>query len=271
MTFRGVRGSVPTPSALNGRYGGNTTCLELDLAPRMRLLLDCGSGLRSVEPNPPAGEGDDGFEFHVFLTHYHMDHIIGLPLFAPLYDPRARFAFYGCGWEDAGVRQALEGALRPPWTPVSIADSASNKRYVSLDEGETVTVGDLTVTHARLDHPQGVTAFRLDRCGNSVVFATDCERGLSGPDARFLSLARDADVLIHDAQYTPEEYGRFRGWGHSTWAQAVEAADAAGAGRLILFHHDPERTDDEIDAIVGEAARRFPRVSAAREGERLSI
>jgi len=269
LTFRGVRGSVPTPSALNGRYGGNTCCLELGLSSHVRLIIDCGTGLRSVgaDQRLPAG----GVDFYVFLTHYHLDHIIGLPLFAPLYDPGNRFTFYGCGWAGADVRQVLEGAIRPPWAPVALADSASKKKFVSLDDDGPTVIGDLTITLARLDHPQGVTAFRLDRAGRSVVFATDCERGQSEFDARFRALSRETDVLIHDAQYTPEEYEHYRGRGHSTWMQAVDAAVAAEARRLILFHHDPERTDEQIDAIVEEAARRFPGVTAAREGECLTL
>jgi len=271
LTFRGVRGSLPTPAALNGRYGGNTSCLELGLSSHLRLLLDCGSGLRAVAADLQQPAGGGGVEFHAFLSHYHLDHIMGLPLFTPLYDPGSRFTFYGCDWEGAGVRQVLEGALRPPWTPVALGESGSRKKYVSLDDGKPVVVGEVTLTHARLDHPQGVTAFRLECAGSSVVYATDCERGVLQHDERFRELCRGADVLIHDAQYTPEEYDRFRGWGHSTWVQAVEAAVAADARRLILFHHDPDRTDDEIDAIVEEAARRFPAVSAAREGECVTV
>ena len=271
LKFHGVRGSVPTTHPASRGYGGNTPCLELALGPRRRLLLDCGSGLCSVESDLHAHPGAAEVRFDVLLTHFHWDHLMGLPFFGPLYDGGARFTFYGCGWGGSDLREILEGAIRPPWFPVALGDTPSSKTYRDLDDG-ALDFGDLRVTHARLQHPQGVTAYRLERDGRSVVFATDIERGDPESDARLGVLSSGADYLIHDSQYTPEEYDRqYRGWGHSTWKHAVEAARQAGAQRLILFHHDPTRTDEELDAIVAEAGRMFPAVEAAREGQILRI
>jgi phosphoribosyl 1,2-cyclic phosphodiesterase len=207
----------------------------------------------------------------VLLTHYHLDHLIGLPSFQPLYDRRCRFTFYGVGWEDRGVQNTLDRFLGPPWFPISFGETGSVKRFVDLDR-QRIEIEGLRITSARLNHPQGVTAFRLESAGRSVVFATDHEVGDPAADERLRALAEGCDILIHDAQYTPDEYDRrHRGWGHSTWSHAVEAARNAGAGRLILFHHDPERTDDEIDSIVEVAARSFPDVAGAREGMSLRL
>lgn len=271
LVFRGVRGSVPTPEAGKLGFGGNTTCLEVALAVDHRLLIDCGTGLRSVEADLPAESGPRGLRFDVLLTHYHSDHLMGLPFFQPLYDARSRFTFYGCGWQGTGVQSALEDVIRPPWFPVSLSDTPSIKSYVELD-GSAFSVGALRITYARLHHPQGVMAYRLDRLGRSLVFATDCESGDAACNATLRSLSQGADVLIHDSQYTPEEYEQHhRGWGHSTWSDAVDAASAAGVGRLILFHHDPTRSDQALEAIVATARRRFPRLDAAREGMTLPI
>jgi len=251
-------------------HGGNTTCLEVVLGEHRRLLVDCGSGLGAVAAGLPERDEGDGLEFDVLVTHYHMDHLQGLPFFEPLFDPRSRFTFYGIGAPGETIQSSIEGFARPPWFPVSIAETPSRKRYVDLG-GDPVQVGGLSVSTARLSHPQGITAYRLQRGERAIVFATDMERGDPACDAALKSLASGADVLIHDAQYTPEEYECRRGWGHSSWQHAVAAAREAGVERLILFHHDPLRTDEDLDAIVAEAGEAFPRVVAAREGMRLDL
>ncbi len=257
LVIRGVRGSTPVTDGRMRRYGGNTPCLELSLSEHRTVLLDCGSGLLSASARSP----QEGLEFDVFLTHYHMDHLQGLPFFKPLLDSRVRFTFHG--FDD--VRGALHGFIRPPWFPVALDDTPSVKRYAELD-CSPISIGELELTVARLHHPQGNTAYRLEHAGRSVVYATDVERGDTASDAALKRLAGGADVLIHDAQYTPEEYESRRGWGHSTWRHAVDAAREAGVRQLILFHHDPARTDEEIDSLVDDARKAFPHVEAAREG-----
>lgn len=265
-----MRGSLPTTDSKTLGYGGNTCCLEVVASERRRLLFDCGSGLLAVAAALPQGGTGDPLEFDVFLTHYHMDHLMGLPFFKPLLGGGSRFKFYGFGTAEGTMQQAIAGLVRPPWFPIPIEQTASQKSYVELDDNP-IRVGDFTVTAARLNHPQGITGYRLQRGERSIVFATDIERGDPESDAALRSLASGADVLIHDAQYTPAEYPSCRGWGHSTWRHAVEAAEEAGVRRLVLFHHDPERSDEQLDAIVEEARKIFPGVDAAREGMTLQI
>jgi phosphoribosyl 1,2-cyclic phosphodiesterase len=156
LTFRGVRGSVATPTPRNRRYGGETSCLELRLGPAHCLIVDCGTGIRA------ATEEDAGETIYdVLLSHYHSDHLAGLALFEPLYDERARITFYGHRYEGLGVREVLEQAIAPPWWPVSLSATPSANSYVDLD-GPTLTLGPLTVTCSRLNHPQGITAFRFE-------------------------------------------------------------------------------------------------------------
>ena len=206
-------------------------------------------------------------DIDVFLTHYHFDHLQGLPFFRPLYDARNRFTFHGYAWEDQSVHDLLRQSFQPPWFPISIDDTPASKTYVNLDESMRIDVDDLTVSTARLNHPQGVTAYRVDHGAHALVIATDVERGDAGADGRLDDLANGVDVLIHDAQYRPAEYeSDFRGWGHSTWRHAVEAARSAGVKRLVLVSHDPDRSDDELDDVTIEASAEFAAIEAAYEG-----
>jgi phosphoribosyl 1,2-cyclic phosphodiesterase len=271
LTFHGVRGSTTTPGAGTLRYGGHTTCLDLALAPAHRLVLDCGSGLRRLQAVLPKDPGPGGWRFEVFFSHYHTDHVEGLPFFQPLYETRSRFVFHGFPWADIDVQQALEGSMTPPWFPIRIQDTGSIKEYVNLNGGP-LWIEDVKVIPARVNHPQGAAGYRLERGGRAIVFITDNEPGDTRAEVAVRDLVRGADVLIHDAQYTPEEYDeQYRNWGHSSWKYAVGLARDAGADRLILFHHDPLRSDDELDRMVEQVRREFPDVDAAREGMTLEL
>ena len=263
LTFRGVRGSMPVSGNQTHRHGGHTLCIDVAAGDRTVVLIDSGTGITRLDrETAPAGPT----EYHVFLTHYHWDHLQGLLFFRPLFDPDNHFTFYGHQWDGMSCREAIEGALRPPWFPISIQDTAADKAFVTLGE-TTVELGDIKVTAAPLRHPQGVTSYRIDGPNRSIVVATDCERGETAADERLQLLATGADILVHDAQYSPEEYeDHYVGWGHSTWAQAVQAAREAAVKELILISHDPARSDDEIDNLVALAKGAFPDSRAAFEG-----
>jgi phosphoribosyl 1,2-cyclic phosphodiesterase len=269
LTIHGARGSTPVSGASFLRYGGNTISMSVQIGPSRYLILDCGTGIVALGDRlDPAG----GCEFDVLLTHYHWDHIQGLPFFAPLYDPASRFTFRGSPWKDLGVEALIAGTFGPPWFPVALAETEAEKQYIELS-GESIAVGPLRMRWARLNHPQGVTAYRIDGPNSSVVVATDHEAGVTADTDRALTnLASGAGVLIHDAQYTDGEYElHHEGWGHSTWRQAVVAATAAGVGRLVLISHDPGRTDEGVDSIVRQARIAFPETEAAYEGMTISL
>ncbi len=268
LTFRGVRGSMPVSGPHTQRHGGHTLCIDIEAGAASVVLIDGGTGITRLHSDDSPDRISD---YHVFLTHYHWDHIQGLPFFRPLYEPSNTFTFYGHRWNGLSSREAIEGALRPPWFPVSIQDTASRKHYVTIDQ-TVFQVGHLTITAAPLRHPQGVTAYRVDGPNRSIVVATDCERGNAIADEALRKLATGADILVHDAQYTPEEYeNHYVGWGHSTWAQAAEAAQEAGVEDLFLISHDPARSDDEIDSLVARAKGAFVNTKAASEGMQIEL
>jgi phosphoribosyl 1,2-cyclic phosphodiesterase len=265
-----VRGSTPASGPGTARYGGRTICLSATAGNGHTLVVDCGTGMRDLQEELIDG-GDGGQRFDIFLTHYHWDHLIGLPFFKPLYDERNRFTFHGHEWEHMSVEDLVGGVFRPPWFPISLADTPADKRYVPLSDG-AVPVGPLAVRWAPANHPQGTTAYRIDGPSHSVVVATDHEAGDETIDAGLVELARGADVLIHDSQYTSDEYQALhRGWGHSTWAHAGDAAAAANVRELVLISHDPDHDDNDIDAIVQQARERFPATVAGYEGMRLQL
>ncbi len=264
IRFHGVRGSHTVARGAMSGYGGFTTCVELSRDDGDRLLLDAGGGLLG-----PGLEGVSGCVFDLLLTHYHLDHLEGLPFFPALYQPESTFVFHGPSLNGTSVDSAMEQLIRPPWYPVALGETASRKQFVDLPDD--FEVGGYRVRNVRQLHPQGSVAYRLDRDDCSVVFASDTERGDPAHDDAFLRLAQGTDLLIHDAQFVSAEVEEHRGWGHSSWRQAVETARACQAKRLILFHHDPKRTDAELDEIVAQARSEFDVVDAAREGAILRI
>ena len=165
------------------------------------------------------------------------------------------------------IEEAVDRVMRPPWFPVNFRSTPAAKRFQHLVPGEPFQVGGVSVTAVPLHHPDGVLGYRLEWQGATVVIATDVEHGVPDSDARLLELAEGADVLFYDGQYLPDQYQAAKiGWGHSTWEVGVALAERAGVGTLVLTSHDPQRSDDDIDALVDRARQRFPNTQAAREG-----
>jgi len=263
VRFHGVRGSVPNADPAVTRYGGDTISVEVETRSNgHRLIIDAGTGIRNVQVSE--AEAAAGLDIDLLLSHFHLDHLAGLPFFSPIYDPQHSIRFYGKA-EGMSVHDAIDGALRPPWFPIHVCESPASKQFIDLD-GEPFNVHGLTVTPIWLNHPQGVTGYRIERGDQVLVFATDHEAGDEEADARLLEAARGANLLIHDAQYIESDYEAHRGWGHSTWKRAIETAEEAGVERLLVVSHDPERTDDQLDAIVAKVQRDRPWVDAARTG-----
>lgn len=266
LEFWGVRGTVPTPAANRLRHGGNTICLATRLSEDEYVLLDCGTGARLLGKEIQTRRAGKPTRIHLLFSHYHFDHVEGLPLFPPLYDPSMTIRIHGFAPEGRTLRSTLETFVAPPYFPVRLAGSPATIEYSEV-RGEPFTIGDLRVSTLPLNHPDGCIAYRLERGGRRVVYATDHEHGDARVDAALVAFAEGADHLIYDATYVPSEYESLRkGWGHSTWYAAIAMARAARIRTLVLFHHHPEHTDDELDAIHALARQEFPDTIVAREG-----
>jgi phosphoribosyl 1,2-cyclic phosphodiesterase len=252
------------------RYGGNTSCVEVRLGDDI-YVFDCGTGFRSLGMGLRHEFGLRSVSAHVFVSHFHWDHIQGLPFFVPLYDkPENRFVFH-CSSRTRSLKRVLEEQMATPYFPVAMTEMKSQYEFHNIEEGE-LPLGDITVKTVWLNHPQGCMGFRLETKEGVVVYATDNEPGDAAFDKSVRKLAEGADVLIYDAQYLPEEYeARRRGWGHSHWREAVNVVMQSGAKELILFHHDPEHTDACIDSVVKEARNYYPKVRAAAEGMEINL
>jgi len=264
IRFWGVRGSVAVSGTPWIRTGGNTTCVELEHEGE-RIVLDGGTGL------PAMGRGLElPAKLSLLFTHVHWDHIQGVPFFNPLFHPDSEIAMYGGPTEEGSLRDALAAQMRPPQFPVGIDVFPAKIEFGEIDPKKTLDIGPFKVSATEMTHPQGVLVYRVEAGGKSVVFATDVEHG-DRLDPRLLRFAEGADLLIHDAQYTNAEYPSRRGFGHSTWQQAVDTGLLAGAERVALFHHDPTRVDDQVAVIEDRARQRHSGAFAAREGVTVSI
>jgi phosphoribosyl 1,2-cyclic phosphodiesterase len=266
IRFWGVRGSCPSPGPETALVGGNTSCVEID-AGGTRFALDAGTGLRRLGGALAAGGAP--VELNLLLSHLHWDHIQGLPFFGPLYAPGTVLRIAG-GTAAMTLRDALRRQMSAPSFPVDWNDVPSKIETTEVRDGSRLRIGQADVHVARANHPDAVFAYRIEHGGRAIVYATDTEH-YACVDPRLVALAQGADVLIYDAQYLPEEYagqtGPSRvGWGHSTFEAGAALARAAGVSKLVLFHHDPTRSDEGVALIEKRAREHFDDVLAAREG-----
>ena len=269
LKFWGVRGTVATPEADKLRYGGNTACAAIQVADDEILILDCGTGVRRLGAALAKQRGGRPTRYQVFLSHYHFDHVEGLSLFQPLYDPASTITFHGFASDGRTIRQNLEKLIAPPYFPVSLAGVPAKVEFKDVD-GSVFTVGDLRVDSMPLSHPDGSVAYRVSHGRRRLVFATDHEHGVEDVDRALVAFCHEADYLIYDATYMEAEYETLRkGWGHSTWYAAVNVARNAKVKTLILFHHHPEHTDSQLDEMERIARLELPTALVAREGMEL--
>lgn len=287
VTFWGTRGSIPTPGPATVRYGGNTPCVSLehlDSDTNAILILDSGTGVRSLG-NALMDRPGGMVEVDLLVSHTHWDHIQGLPFFTPLFDGSNAVRIWGPKQGQVNLEEILRNQMHPVVFPVPLDGLAAQLSVRHLDS-QPFDVSGFTVQSLQVRHPGKTLAYRLTPSagGSSVAYVTDNELGPGGnydaaPSWRagFVRFLQDVDVLIHDAMYTPDEIEEHRGWGHSSYQEAVELASEAGVGKLVLFHHRPERDDSAMDALV-EAARRLAEerarsvdVVAAAEGMELTL
>lgn len=271
IRFWGTRGSIPTPGHRTVRYGGNTACVEVRDASDHLLILDAGTGLRELGLTL---NGTSPLTVDLFLSHLHWDHIQGIPFFRPAYDPKSTLRLYG-PTQHRPLRELLGLGMDDPFFPVDLDGLPVQLEVHEVASGSKRTVGPYQVTAAKLFHPAPALAYRIEADGRSIVYATDTEDPFSGEPNPVVDLAKNVDTLIHDGQYLDTDFKP--GWGHSTVATALDVAARAHAKRLILYHHDPDRSDDALDRIGVEAQATANKngggleVIVAREGMEITI
>ena len=287
VQFWGTRGSIPSPGPLTVRYGGNTPCVEVRTSDGWLVILDAGTGIRELgralieRANGAPIQGD------IFLTHAHWDHIQGIPFFAPIFQRGNHFTIWGSKSLSSSIDRVVRDQMSPVVFPVTFEELDATIDFRHLAEGEKCAGKGYEVTAMEVRHPGGALGYRFTETGSkgrSLVYISDNELGDAeryGPPngwrQRLVDFTRGAAVLVHDTTYTTEEYDHHRGWGHSTFHDAVEFAMEAGVGTLVLFHHEPRRTDDELDRRT-EACRELVKerggtlqVVAAAEGLTLNV
>jgi phosphoribosyl 1,2-cyclic phosphodiesterase len=271
LKFWGVRGSTPTPQADHMRYGGNTPCLEFRSDAGTLLIVDCGSGLRQLGKALATEFDHRPIQAHILISHYHWDHIQGIPFFMPLYQKVNEFHFHSLPVPRSSLRRVLQRQMTDPYFPVDMRALRSRWKFARVKRSP-FSIRDFKIRYRRINHPQGCLSFRIENNGKSVVYATDHEPGDAASDRNVRELARGADVLIYDSQYSREQLGsEKKGWGHSSWEEGVEVCKQSGVKQLVLFHFDPDSNDEAVDRLQEGARQRFPNSCAAYEGMTLRL
>jgi phosphoribosyl 1,2-cyclic phosphodiesterase len=293
VKFWGVRGSLPVPGRKTERYGGNTSCVEVRSESGTRVVVDAGTGIRKLGKELAADADADRTEVHLLISHTHWDHIQGLPFFSPLYQAGNRLCVYARKRDDLHLRAVFASQTDDPYFPIPFEEAKADIAFRELLDSAEFQVSDVKVACAPLNHPYIATAYRLTVDGASVVYVSDTApfsdilfgdqfvprppgpaTELSLSDRKKLAQMRDgvvrlcegADLVVYDTMFTPEDYERIPHFGHSRPSDAVQICREAGVRQLALFHHAPERSDAEIDAILEET-----RATTKREGIALDV
>ena len=255
----GARGSIPAPGPETIRFGGNTSCLQVTLDDGCTIVLDAGTGIRSLglALEPPSEQ-----PINILLTHLHLDHIQGLMFFAPMFDPRSQVLVWGPAAADAPLEDRIARYISAPLSPVEVRELPCHPSFREAEATEW-RLGSATIRAAPVSHRGPTLGYRIDADGASLCYIPDHEPGLGGPlpdlDEEWISgfeLANRASLLIHDCQYTDAEYPNHVGWGHSPLSDALTFADRTDVERVLLFHHDPLHSDDFLERLAGEVAGR---------------
>lgn len=265
VTCWGSRGSCPAPHRNRMEYGGNTTCFVIETESAI-LILDGGTGIVPFGESLIGRQAAEKKEIHLLLGHLHLDHIIGIPSFKPLYRPEYRVNIYGGQRTDRRLEEQLETVFGPPYWPVRLRGCPAYAGSHGIADGEEVRLpGDISVRAVRANHPDGAVLYEITAGGKKIVYSLDCELD-EEMEGRLSPYADGADLLICDAQYSPEDYDHHRGWGHSAWTEWVKLAGRCRVGEIWLSHFAWEYRDEKLREMENEIRAVSPRATCAKEG-----
>ena len=272
VTFYGTRGSIPVAESDYVQIGGNTSCILMTFQNGRIGILDAGTGMRKLGYDFVTRRIEQYDNIFIGLSHTHWDHIQGFPFFKPAYDLKRHFtiSIYQEGRKNDDLESIFATQMQRDYFPISLEKMGATLLFWQTHNTQFTTSSGINIMASKHSHPGDAYGYRITEGATSLVYCTDVEH-VSGIDPMVVALARGADLLIHDAQYTPEELKSKKGWGHSSWEQAAEVAIQAGVRRLALFHHDPEHNDAFLLNIEKECQRLFPEAFLAREGLDIQI
>jgi len=272
VKFYGVRGSLPVCGREFEKYGGNTTCIRILREKANRIaIFDAGTGIRNLGKEL-IENGISQNVINIVFSHFHWDHIQGFPFFAPSYNPNQRIGILALGMKEKvkNLKEIFSMQMQKEYFPIPLDAMGAQFEFLTYGDNETIYGAHVKSIPQFHKYFGGSYGFRIEDESVSLVVCTDIEH-IDGIDRNIVNFAAGADLLIHDGQYTPDEYKKFRGWGHSTWEQAVEVATQAKVKKLIVTHHDPDHNDDFLDSIEKECRQIFPASSFAKEGMEVMI
>jgi len=272
VTFYGVRGSVPTPDRDYSQFGGNTSCIQITFATGRIAILDAGTGIRNLGNDLIKNSHEQYDNINIILSHTHWDHIQGFPYFEPAYDTRRNITISICGKERMGkdLESLFATQMQNDFFPVPLEKMGAKFTFLQPDITTYEHPRGIKLVATKYSHRGDAYGYRVEEGDKTLVYCTDVEHK-DGIDPNVVALSRNADLLIHDAQYTPEELKQKRGWGHSSWVQAIEVAKQARVKKLALFHHDPEHNDAFLSNMEKECQKLFPNAFLARENNQVEL
>ena len=270
IRFWGCRGSFPSLDRNKMIYGGDTSCIEIQTCDNNTIILDMGTGLKRLGEKI-TNNSSYSKNINIFLSHYHLDHIHGFLMFAPLFNSNYNIKIYSRKSGDRGLQQILEDFLQPEIWPVFLKDLSANLEFIDMDEKPININQNTRVLDNLHSHPNKAYSIKIETFGKKITYITDCEHPKDHLNPNVIDFANDSDILIHDAHYTPEDLIKHTGWGHSSWKEATDVANQSNSKKLVLFHPSPDYNDDELKDIEKKAKLYFPDVVSAKQELEIEI